>query len=332
MDIQIDHKDFKEEIRELKARLEEAEEALWAIRFGEGDALRAPRSDRERIFTLESAEKPYRTLVENMQEGAVILSEEGVILYCNRCFAQMLQVLHEKVVASVAGDYVAPGSAEQFAALLREGVHRSVRAEIAFQAAQGSLMVTQVTLSQIPAEVERRLCMVVTDLTAQKQAGEALSSSERRLEEAQGLAHVGNWEFDLSTGKIVWSKELFRLLGCDPALGEPDYLTNLTLYEPADAARLNICVERAVQTGVSYDLELRRASKKSEAPCWYHAIGNPIADSDGRIVRLVGTLQDITVRKQAENALQEANQRLRLATESGELGVWEYDTVTNALV
>src|SRR5207302_4415048 len=83
---------------ELRRRLEEAEETLRAIRSGEVDALVVEGAEGERVYTLQGADHPYRTLIEAMQQGAVSLSGDGMVLYCNRCFANMVKTPHEKVI------------------------------------------------------------------------------------------------------------------------------------------------------------------------------------------------------------------------------------------
>src|SRR5579885_1699867 len=88
----------KNPIAELKARLEEAEDTLRAIRAGEIDALVVQGPAGEQVYTLRSAEQPYRNLVEEMGEGASILTIAGDILYCNRSFARLVGVPLERVV------------------------------------------------------------------------------------------------------------------------------------------------------------------------------------------------------------------------------------------
>jgi PAS domain S-box-containing protein len=170
---------LRTEIEELRARLEEAEETLHAIRHGEVDALLVSSPSGAQVFTLESAEQPYRILIEQMQEGAVTLSESGMILYCNLRFAQMIRVPHEKVVASPIRAYVAPEYVERFASLLLQGLRRSARAEITLQTKDETPLPTFVTVSPLPSVVEGAVCMVVTDLTEQ----ESMRRNQAKIEE-----------------------------------------------------------------------------------------------------------------------------------------------------
>ena len=86
-----------EENADLRRRLEEAEEVIRAIRTGAVDAFVVEAAHGNRVYTLESADRPYRLLVEQMQQGAVTLSADGGIAYCNRRFADLLRRPHERL-------------------------------------------------------------------------------------------------------------------------------------------------------------------------------------------------------------------------------------------
>ena len=86
------------ENEELHSRLTDAEETLLAIRNGEVDAIVISGREGEQIYSLSSAETPYRTFIEEMNEGAVTLSKEGVIIYCNKRFAELVQKPIEQCV------------------------------------------------------------------------------------------------------------------------------------------------------------------------------------------------------------------------------------------
>src|ERR1700761_1085013 len=83
---------------ELISRLREAEETLAAIRAGEVDAVVIAGPQGQQVYTLENADRPYRVLVEQMQEGAVTLSESGTILYCNERFATLVAKPHDSII------------------------------------------------------------------------------------------------------------------------------------------------------------------------------------------------------------------------------------------
>jgi PAS domain S-box-containing protein len=96
------------ENKELHSRLAEIEEALSAIRNGEVDAIMVTGKMGEQVYSVSSAETPYRTFIEEMSEGAVTLTKEGTILYCNQRFAEIVKTPHENVVGSSFKRFIAP--------------------------------------------------------------------------------------------------------------------------------------------------------------------------------------------------------------------------------
>ncbi|MEH1994407.1 bifunctional diguanylate cyclase/phosphodiesterase [Nostoc sp.] len=171
---------------------------------------------------------------------------------------------------------------------------------------------------------------LVVDVTDLKCAEETLRKSEALLEESQQVARLGNWEFDIVTGKITWSKQLFDLLSRDPALLEPNYQENLQLYWSEDAGKLAQAIERAMSTGESYKLILR-ASPTYGSTIYIEGIGHTEFNADGKVIRLYGTTQDVTERqvainerKQAEEELQRSETLLATAQKIAHLGSWEW--------
>jgi len=96
------------ENKELHSRLAEIEEALSAIRNGEVDAIMVTGKMGEQVYSVSSAETPYRTFIEEMSEGAVTLTKEGTILYCNQRFAEIVKTPHKNVVGSSFKSFITP--------------------------------------------------------------------------------------------------------------------------------------------------------------------------------------------------------------------------------
>src|ERR1700761_3835946 len=90
---------------ELISRLREAEETIEAIRTGEVDAVVIAGPQGQQVYTLENADRPYRVFVEQMQEGAVTLSENGTIVYCNERFARLVASPHDSVIGLPLTDF-----------------------------------------------------------------------------------------------------------------------------------------------------------------------------------------------------------------------------------
>jgi len=177
------------DLAELHQRLEEAEETLRAIRSGEVDALVVSGPDGEQIYTLHGADHPYRTLTEAMQQGAMSLSPDGTILYCNLCFAQMLATPHEKVVGSSIMAWISPGYKTTFDQLFRQGRKTKSQGEFELTTSEGTILPAFVALSPLPLSESQSICMVVTDLTEQKKHQDLQEINRRKDEFLAMLAH-----------------------------------------------------------------------------------------------------------------------------------------------
>ena len=158
------------EIQELRAQLEEAEETLRAIRQGEVDALVVTERSTERVYTLKSADRPYRLMIECMRQGAVTLTADGMVLYCNASFSGMLGMPLQQIIGSQVQRFVGASSQDLFAALLRQ--EENGHGEILLRPAESDPLPVYVAFSELPLDEpgEPVLCMVVTDLTEQKRS------------------------------------------------------------------------------------------------------------------------------------------------------------------
>lgn len=184
---------------------------------------------------------------------------------------------------------------------------QTVNVEFRFLHKNGSLRWISATYTSRYDDAEN--CWLVTgvslDISDRKFAENALRRSQALLVEAQQTARIGNWEFDLATQKITWTEELFRLLNRDPALGEPNYTENLQLHHPDDRDRLHQAVTRAIATGEPYKL-IMRVLLPDGSLRYIEAIGRVETNAANQVIRLYGTAQDISDRKQIELELQQA--------------------------
>ena len=178
-------------------------------------------------------------------------------------------------------------------------------------------------------EPERMLGIAV-DVTERKAAKEALRGKETELTEAQRLAGVGSWQWDPETDTVLWSDEMYRIAGRDRKLPAVSYKDHSSLYAPESWARLQGAVEEALWTGTPYELDLELV-RPDGGRRWVIGRGETQRDADGRIVRLRGTVQDITERRKSEDALRESEERLRLAAQSGRMYAFEWDRASDVI-
>jgi PAS domain S-box-containing protein len=173
------HSELLLENDELRARLEEAEETLRAIRNHEVDALMVEGPEGEQVFTLKGAEQPYRIIVEAMGEGAVTIAPDQTVLYCNRRFAEIIRRPLNLIMGAVFPTFIAAGDQPLLKQLLaaRDGD----RKEMMLETGDGTEIPAYISARMVCLDDRQVVSMVVTDLTSQKEAHAQLSESNRLL-------------------------------------------------------------------------------------------------------------------------------------------------------
>lgn len=168
------------DLQALEERLSEAEETLRAIRAGEIDALIVQGPIGERVYTLRNADSPYRTLVEQMQDGAAILTAEGDIIYCNHSFARLISTPLQEVIGAPVVRYFDGDARQVLDSLLAAG---SGKRHTRISAAGGRAIDVLLSLTSTATDEVSRRSLVVTDLTE-------LSDAQVGLERAQQQSHA----------------------------------------------------------------------------------------------------------------------------------------------
>ena len=173
--------EVESDIAELERRLEEAEETLRAIREGEVDALVIDGPEGEVIYTLTSADYPYRLMIDEMNEGAVSVSPDAYILYSNRNFAGILGLTESNMSGVPFSDYIVPAMREQFVEDLQKALEQGVRREYTLSAGGREVSVLM-SFAKLQPQTNS-ISIIVTDLTAQKSLEDRLRQAKQGLEE-----------------------------------------------------------------------------------------------------------------------------------------------------
>ncbi len=293
---------FQSEIEELRARLQEAEETLHAIQSGEVDALVVSEQvGRDRVYTLKSPDRPYRLMIEEMAQGAVTLTPNGLILYCNAGFARMLKRPIGEIVGSSLDGHVTRGSRDLLDALLhhREGA----QSEIELATVDGALVPVYVTLNALPlddGDGQPVLCLVVTDLAEQKR-NERIVADEKLARSILDHAAEATVVCDTAGRVLRASSEAHRLCGRNPLLEPFAEVFPLDISSPEipdTEALLRRTLSGQRVSGLEAVLDCGRLDVMlSAGPLW--GVDHGI---DGCVV----TFTDITTRRNAEREMKRA--------------------------
>jgi PAS domain S-box-containing protein len=191
--------------------------------------------------------------------------------------------------------------------------------------------------------IGQRIATLLTSLLLSRD----LHESKARLEEAQRVAHVGYWDWDMETNVVVWSDETYRIFGVERGEGPMDFATVRGLVHPEDREALYSGVDVELDAGVHPVAEFRIVTPGGEvrtvqaitSKLWSALPGDPDNGTSGRTRRLFGTVQDITELKRAEEArhamsqdLQESRAWLEEAQRVAHLGYWIWDLETNRVI
>ena len=293
------HEQLVEEIAELRGRLLDAEETLRAIREGEVDALVVNERRGEKVYTLKSADRSYRLMIQEMRQGAASLTTDGIVLFCNRSFARLLNAPPDTVIGSSVFTCVTPESRPLLEALLRQAKDgASSQGEVVAQRIGDEVRVPVLfTLNSVVLDGVFTLYAVATDLTDQKRIEELVANEDLArsiLEQAVDAIVVCD-----ETGRIVRaSRAAHQLCGRNPVL-QP-FESVFPPLSPAPALR--------GETLRGIEVRLDRPGDGRKLDLLLSA--GPLRDDHQRIVGCVATLTDITERKRVE-------ENLRLLADAG---------------
>ncbi len=285
-------------------------------------------SERKRA---ETRLREYEKAVEGLEEMIVVLDRNYRYVLANRAYLNYRGMEREQVIGRSVRELV---DDHVFETVVKEKLDECFQGKIVTyekkyrypKVGERDLFVSYFPIEG-PNGVDRVAC-VMQDITERKQAEEALRTSEReqhkiaeqleteraRLIEAQAVAKVGSWETDLPSLDITWSEQTHRIFETDPSYFHPGRPGFVELVHPEDRAKVDAAFEASLEKGapstVEYRIVMADGRVKVLEEHWkvFH-------DGQGRPARLIGTCQDITERKRAEEALRRSEAEAKARAE-----------------
>ncbi|MCU7925955.1 MAG: PAS domain S-box protein [Candidatus Thiodiazotropha sp. (ex Dulcina madagascariensis)] len=283
---------------------------------------------QERTAKLAASEAKYRRLVESLEREYIFYVHDinGVFTYISPSVRNVLGYRSDDFLTHYT-KYLTDHPLNMIGKSYSEAAIRGEIPppyEIEIRAQSGSIHWLEVV--EQPVFDETGIVMAVEgiahDITERRALNEKLRESERHLLEAQQMAHIGNWELDLTTNTLYWSDEIYRIFGIDPEGFEATYEAFLDTIHPNDRARVDRAYSSAVSNNIPYEMT-HRITRKSDGKVRYvHEHSKEIRNDAGVVVRSLGTVQDVTELERASRSLRmlsDVNQALVYGNDEKEL-------------
>jgi PAS domain S-box-containing protein len=244
-------------------------------------------------------------LLESAPDAIVIVDLEGTIRHVNAA-AERLFSYPRAALLGRSVDLLLPEALRQLHVVHRDEYAAEPRArpigvglELSGLRADGTQVPIEISLSPLDADGQLLVTAIVRDVTERRRAEERVRRSEARLAEAQQIAHVGSWEWEIASGELSWSDELCRIYGVDPRSFTPTFPQFLALVHPDDRERVAAIVAQAEADHQPYEF-FHRIVRPDGSLRVVHARGEVILDERGAPTRMHGVGQDVTELREAQ--------------------------------
>ncbi|MBA7549740.1 putative diguanylate cyclase DgcE [subsurface metagenome] len=259
------------------------------------DVTAKKRAEKE----LRESEEKYSSVVKNSLDGIIVL-QKGIIKFLNQAILDLsgynLEELIDKEFESLLSPEYRKLVMNRYQARLAGKETPSIY-EMEIIRKDGISVPIEVSNTTIIYGGEKATLSFIRDITERKKAEQELRESEARLNEAQRIAQIGSWELDLITNTLYWSDEIYRMFDLKPEQFSSTYEGFLDTIHPDDRAFVDKAYTESVKNKIPYDI-VHRLPLKDGTLKFVNERCKTFYDDAGKAVRSIGTIQDITDRKE----------------------------------
>jgi PAS domain S-box-containing protein len=271
-------------------------------------------TERKRIEeALKENEEKLRTITHTAQDAIILMDNEQRISFWNPAAEKIFGYTNEEVIGKELHTVIVPEKYRDayqkgLAAFKLTGAGPIIGTSIELEATKknGTLIEVELSLSSIKLKGTWHAVGILRDITKRKEADNKLRENEHSLSEAQRIAHIGNWDWNIVTNELHWSDEIYRMFGLTPQQFGATYSAFLNIVHPDDRTALANAVNEAVNNRKPYNLEHRIVHPDGTIRIVSEQ-GEVSYDENNKALRMIGTVQDITEKKIYEQQLKEAN-------------------------
>jgi PAS domain S-box-containing protein len=264
---------------------------------------------------LETARDTYSHLYDFAPVGYFTVSEKGLVVAANLTFATMLGLDRSSLIGIPFSRLVQKDDQDIFyrhrQLLLKTETSQSCALRLLDKNGHALYSRLECVFIRNKADDTRQIRVVASDITERKQAEEALKESEMLLKETQRFAKMGGWKYDVQTKVTTFTDMIFEIYG--KTFSDPE--EGIKFYHIDDRMVVSQLLENAVAKNEPYDIEVRFKNAQGDN-LWVRTIGKPVVE-DGKVVKIIGNLMDITERKKLELQVQQAQKMESIGTLAG---------------